>query len=256
MPMSRSPAPTFADHFSPQAAAYRRHRPGYPAALFDYLADLAPARNLAWDCGCGSGQAARDLATRFARVIATDPSGAQLAQAEPVCNVEYREAAEVDPRIAGASVDLVAAAQAAHWFDATRFHAEVNRVLRPGGVLALWTYGLPRVSADVDACVQAFHTDTVGPHWPPQRIHVDTGYRDLPFPFTDLAAPRFEHRTDWMLDDLLAHLGTWSAVRYYREHRGADPVAWVRDALARAWGTPVRQHAVYWPIALRVGRKP
>ncbi len=254
--MSHTSATEFADHFSPQAAAYRRHRPGYPAALFDFLAELAPARECAWDGGCGSGQAARDLATRFRRVIATDPSTAQLAQADPIANVEYREAAEVVPFLDDASIDLVTAAQAAHWFDAPRFHDEVARVLKPGGVLAVWTYGLPRISADVDACLAEFHGVTVGPCWPPQRIHVDSGYRDLPFPYPDLPAPRFEHCTDWALDDLLQHLGTWSAVRYYRERHGADPVASATPALAGAWGPATQRRRVRWPIGLRVGRKP
>lgn len=225
---------SFADHFSLQAAAYRLHRPGYPAALFDFLADLAPARELAWDCGCGSGQATRDLALRFARVIATDPSAAQLAQAGTTPNIIYRAAAETDPRIAGGSVDLVTAAQAAHWFDAPRFHTEVTRVLKCGGVLALWIYGLPRIDPAVDACVQEFHSVSVGRYWPAGRFHVDTGYRHLPFPYADLDAPAFEHRLQWTLEDLLQHLDTWSAVRYCRERTGTDPVAQARPALAQA----------------------
>jgi SAM-dependent methyltransferase len=245
----------FADHFSSQAAAYRRHRPGYPPALFDFLAAQAPARLQAWDCGCGSGQATGDLAARFARVIATDPSMAQLAEAEAFPNVTYRRAAERDPAIADASVDLLTAAQAAHWFAADRFHAEAARVLKPGGVLALWTYSLPRIDAGVDACLEAFHTVTVGPYWPPERVHVDNGYRDLPFPWPDLPVPAFAHVLHWSLEDLLSHLGTWSAVRYCRERTGTDPVTHVRADLARAWGA-TRVRAVRWPISLRAGRRP
>lgn len=255
-PMTQPSTPAFADHFSPQAAAYRLHRPGYPPDLFDFLAGLAPSRDLAWDCGCGNGQAARDLALRFAHVIATDPSAAQLAQAGAVPNVTYREAAESDPNIPDGSVDIVTAAQAAHWFDASRFHGEVARVLKPGGVLALWTYGLPRIDAPVDACVQEFHTLTVGPYWPPGRYHVDTGYRHLPFPYGDLASPTFEHALHWSVEDLLQHLGTWSAVRYYREQNGTDPVARLRPALEAAWGAGATQRSVIWPISLRVGRNP
>lgn len=49
---------SFADHFSGVSAAYAAFRPRYPSALFDFLAQAAPARNAAWDCGTGSGQAA------------------------------------------------------------------------------------------------------------------------------------------------------------------------------------------------------
>src|SRR5690606_13750301 len=78
----RSPV-TFEDHFSKLAAAYAAHRPGYPAALFAYLAALAPARDLAWDCGAGNGQAAVSLVAHFAQVVATDASAQQIARAFP-----------------------------------------------------------------------------------------------------------------------------------------------------------------------------
>lgn len=68
----------FPDHFSAVAADYASHRPSYPAALFDWLAEQAPARRLAWDCATGSGQAARDLAGRLDRVNATDAAAAQI----------------------------------------------------------------------------------------------------------------------------------------------------------------------------------
>jgi SAM-dependent methyltransferase len=248
--------PAFTDHFSPQASAYRRYRPGYPAALFDFLAGLCPEADRAWDCGCGSGQASRDLAARFAEVIATDPSAAQIAEADPAPNLTYRVAAESDPLIAPASVDLVIAAQAAHWFDQARFHAEVRRVLKPRGILAVWTYGLPQVSTEVDAHVGRYHVDIVGPYWPPERAHVDNGYRELPFPFADMEAPRFTHETTWTLPQLLEHLGTWSATRYFRERRGEEPLDLVRAQLRAAWGDADAPATVRWPIDLRVGRNP
>ena len=66
----------FKDHFSDLAAGYAAHRPTYPKGLVDYLAGLAPARRLAWDCGCGSGQLSTLLADAFERVTATDASAA------------------------------------------------------------------------------------------------------------------------------------------------------------------------------------
>ena len=69
----------FKDHFSRLAAHYASFRPRYPPALFDYLEECCPRRDCAWDCACGSGQATLALATRFAAVIATDASAAQLA---------------------------------------------------------------------------------------------------------------------------------------------------------------------------------
>lgn len=68
----------FGDHFSAQAKQYAAFRPTYPPELVAYLAQLAPGRELAWDCGTGQGQAARLLAAEFRQVVATDASAAQL----------------------------------------------------------------------------------------------------------------------------------------------------------------------------------
>ena len=67
-------AQLFHDHFSSGANRYADFRPHYPAALFDYLATLAPQSSLVWDCACGNGQATADLAGRFDKIIATNPS--------------------------------------------------------------------------------------------------------------------------------------------------------------------------------------
>ncbi|MEX2155506.1 MAG: class I SAM-dependent methyltransferase [Gemmatimonadales bacterium] len=83
---------SFADHFSGVSAAYAAFRPHYPEALFTFLAQAAPARQAAWDCGTGSGQAALGLARHFARVTATDASDAQIAHATPHARITYRVA--------------------------------------------------------------------------------------------------------------------------------------------------------------------
>jgi len=82
----------FNDHFSIVARQYADFRPHYPAALFDFLATLAPGNSLVWDCAAGSGQATTDLAARFKTVIATDASAEQIASAPRRSNVEYRVA--------------------------------------------------------------------------------------------------------------------------------------------------------------------
>ena len=81
---------TFHDHFSGHASAYREARPHYPDALFDWLAGIAAARDLVWDAGCGNGQASVALASRFARVHATDPSANQIDNADARPNIVYR----------------------------------------------------------------------------------------------------------------------------------------------------------------------
>ena len=136
----------FKDYFSRLAANDASFRPRYPPSLFDYLAQSCRQRQCAWDCACGSGQATLDLAARFACVIAADASAAQIAAALPHPHVRYRVASAAASALDSASVDIVTAAQALHWFELAPFDAEVERVLRPRGVLAVWTYGVVHVA--------------------------------------------------------------------------------------------------------------
>ena len=244
----------FRDHFSDVAAAYAAHRPSYPPALVAILARLAPASGLAWDAGCGSGQLSVLLAGRFDRVVATDASPEQLARAALHPKVEYRcaraEASGLPERV----VDLATAAQAAHWFDLPAYYAEARRVTRPGGIVALISYGVVTVDADLDAVIRRFYRDVLGSYWPPERRHVDDGYRSLPFPFQELDAPAFEIRLDWRLEDLVGYVGTWSAVWALEEAQGPGPFATFRRELEAAWRPATAARSVRWPLALRVGR--
>jgi len=245
---------SFQDHFSDVAAAYAAYRPSYPPALVDFLARLAPARRLAWDAGCGSGQLSLLLAGHFERVVATDASPEQIARATAHPKVEYRcaraEASGLPERVA----DLVTAAQAAHWFDLPAYFAEVRRVTRPGGIVALISYGVVTADADLDAVIRPFYREVLGAYWPPERRHVDEGYRSLPFPFEELDGPSLEIRLDWRLEQLVGYVGTWSAVWALERAQGQGSLATFRRELAKAWGPATTVRTVRWPLALRVGR--
>lgn len=244
---------TFADHFSVQAADYAKYRPGYPRELFEWLRTSTPRHTLAWDVGTGNGQAALQLADFFDRVTATDPSAAQLKHAVAHERVTYRVQAAEDCDLPDASVDLVTAAQALHWFDFERFYRQVRRVLRPSGVIAAWTYDLNEVDAGVDAIVRKYYTDIVGPYWPAERRYVETGYRALPFPFVEIPVPAMRMETSCTFADYLRYLGTWSATQRYREVRQQDPVALIAEELRCAWGGSAKR-VICWPLRVRAGR--
>jgi SAM-dependent methyltransferase len=243
----------FKDHFSSQSAAYRRYRPEYPAALIRYVASLAPDRRVAIDCATGNGQAAVALGERFETVLAVDGSWSQLELAQAHGRVHYAASLAERLPLRERSVSLVAAAQAAHWFDFDRFHAECRRVLVPGGVVALWTYEKFRVDPRVDAVIDQFYSAVVGPYWPPERRFVEQGYRTLPFPWREEPAPPFALETDWDLQQVLGYLATWSAVQRYRDQRREDPLPELASRLAADWPDG-KGRRLRWPIHLRIGR--
>jgi SAM-dependent methyltransferase len=245
---------SFSDHFSTIAKRYAAYRPRYPQALADALAALTPGHDLAWDAGCGNGQLSVQLAECFTRVIATEPSQAQLDEAPAHPRVEYRRAKAEDAVLDNASADLAVAAQAAHWFDWPRYVAEVARVTKPGGLVALVSYGILHVAGDADALVARYYHDDVGPFWPPGREHVENGYRDLAWPWPAVDAPSISMSAEWAREELYGYVATWSATVKRIETLGPGAYHQLGEQLARVWPDGERR-TVTWPLAIRLARR-
>ena len=119
---------------------YERGRPDYPAPAVDFLVSrlgIGPASTVA-DLGAGTGKLTRALLPRAAAVVAVEPMAgmrSQLARAATGALVAGATAENLPLR--SGSIDAVTAAQAFHWFRADAALAEIHRVLRPGGGLAL-----------------------------------------------------------------------------------------------------------------------
>jgi SAM-dependent methyltransferase len=246
---------SFKDHFSKQAEGYAKFRPRYPQKLFDYLGSIAPSRQIAWDCGTGNGQAAGGLASVFDRVIATDASEKQIANAQSHEIVEYRVAPAENSGIGSETIDLIMVAQALHWFGLDRFYLEARRVLKPEGVLAASAYNLLHIEPAIDQIVNRYYYEVVGPFWPPERKLVEQ-FADIPFPFHKIDPPKFEMTADWNLNHLVGYLQTWSSTQRFVAATGSDPLEQISDELHRAWGDSRQTRIVAWPLILRAGRKP
>jgi len=245
----------FHDHFSNVASRYADFRPCYPPALFDHLATLIPANSTVWDCACGNGQASVDLAARFHRVIATDASKDQIASATPSEKIEYRVATAEQSGLADHSVNMITVAQALHWFNFDHFYAEVKRVLNPGGVIAVWAYGINTVEGkEVNDLVQHYYSEVLGPYWPPERKYVEEGYHTIPFPFAETTPPSFRMEARWNLEELLGYFSTWSATNRYIKNQGDNPIGPLAAALTKVWGPATDRRLVVWPLAVRIGK--
>lgn len=242
------------DHFSTVARHYAASRPRYPAELFAWLSDQCPVHELAWDVGAGSGQASVALAAHFAQVRATDLSARQLEQASAHPRVAYRAAPAHDSGLPDGSVDLVTVAQALHWFDVARFHDEARRALKPGGLIAEWTYGIVRIEGEQpDAVVRDYYVNVVGPYWPAERRHVENAYADLPFDFRRLDPPAFAMHLHWDLASLIGYCRSWSATARFHAATGIDPIEALGERLAVVWGPAGSVREIRWPLSLRVG---
>ncbi len=249
---------SFQDHFSSVSEGYQQYRPDYPDELFYHLAHVCHEHECAWDCATGTGQSARALAPYFDRVIATDGSEAQVLMAAAnekkgsESKLIFKTATAERSGLADHSVDLITVSQAAHWFDLETFANEVDRVLKPGGILAIWCYSLLNIEDDINALVNHFYYDVVGPYWPFERKLVENGYRDIQLPFTELAVPNYQMQASWNLSQLVGYFSTWSALRLYIEAQGTNPLDELATKLATVWGDPEQIRAIHWPLSLRI----
>lgn len=248
----------FKDLFSTQANLYSQYRPTYPKELYDYLFSISPSLDLAWDCGTGNGQAAIELATKFKKVIATDPSEKQINEAKKASNIVYEvgkaETFYLDHSELEGKVNLITVAQAFHWFNHKEFSVCVDKVLQPNGHLAVWTYAVANITPEVDIVVEKLYSKILNGYWEKERSLVDEGYKSIVLPFKECETPKFELSADWTLEHLVGYLSTWSAVQTYIKKNNHNPVEDIYSDLKLAWGSQLVR-TIKWPLSLRVFKK-
>lgn len=241
------------DLFSKQAAAYRKYRPEYPQELYDYVLRQVEGRESAWDCGTGNGQVAAVLADYFYEIEATDISENQLINAIEKTNVYYQLCQAEKTQFDDNTFDLITVAQAIHWFNFEKFYKEVRRVAKARAVIAVWGYGLFQVDPEVDALVDTFYRDVIGPYWDSERRYIDEEYGSIPFPFKEIEGKKaFTIHKQWTLADLEGYLNTWSAVQKYIDARGENPVGALLESLQPIWPSSESRKVIF-PVFLKLG---
>jgi len=242
--------------FSRQSRAHSEVRPGYPAALFEWLASDSRSTSTAWDCATGNGQAALGLASFFDQVQATDVSSAQIVHAFKRPNIFYSVGRAEAPAFAAASFDLIVVAQALHWFDLDRFWREVARVARPGALFCAWGYSWPASTPGVDAALIVLFREILEPFWAPNNRILGAGYQSqaIVFPYARMGAPRFEIRVTWTLERLVEYMRTWSAYKHSRHDAAALAALDRIVAKARRIAGPDEPLSIRMPLVVVAGR--
>ncbi len=231
------------------------YRPSYPDELYAFLFKHTNRFGRALDCGTGNGQVAVRLAEKFDEVIGIDISKEQIARAFEGERITYKVADASESGLDSESVDLITAAQALHWFNTDKFYREVERILKPSGLLACWGYGLCTVNDQIDPLIQSFYDDVIGPFWPRQRMHIEEEYNSLRFPYPTINHPDVWIKKSWNLDQLLGYFRSWSSTQRYMQYKGYDPVRMLAVRLKRYWGDTEEPKHIYWPVFIKAGKK-
>lgn len=246
---------TFKDYFSGHAQDYAKYRPKYPDSVFRFISELAAAHTVAWDCGCGNGQAAIALTKYFTQVIATDASQAQIDQAFPCDSITYRVAPAESSGIESNSLDAIISANALHWFDLHAFFQEARRTMRDGAVIAVWAYGRATAASELDLVVESFNQRALAGFWAPETNHIAHKYKNFQFPFHEIQAPTFEMSMQWTFAEFAGYLSTWSAMQSLVKQQGTEQVDRFFEELKGVWGDPHKIRTVKTPLFMRIGTK-
>ncbi len=242
------------DIFSTQANLYVQYRPNYPAEVYDFIYSKLTGFDAAWDCATGNGQVAIELAKRFAQVYATDISDKQLSNAPALPNILYSNQQAEQTTFADNSFSLITGGTALHWFKHDAFFAEAKRVLKSGGILAAWAYGISSINPAIDELFNHFYNHTTTPYWEPERRYVDEQYQTIPFYMNEVTRTIIPMQKQWTLTHFEGYLNTWSAIQKMIAQTGQNPIPQLIQQLQPLWGLDEVKE-VSFPVYLVVGKK-
>lgn len=240
------------DPFSVQAGFYKKYRPIYPSKLYEFIFQHLDRYQHAWDCGTGSGQVAGYLADHFEKVFASDISRDQLNHAIQKENIRYINKPGEDSGYPAGFFDLIAVAQAVHWFDFDRFYKEVERTGRHHALIAVFGYGRIQTSGNLQPYVEKLYDKVFSEYYSSNRRYIEEHYRNIPFPFKEIPTPLFEYHTRLTIDELEGYFNTWSATQKYKAEYGENPVNPVIHQIRNKSNIDSKLH-VWFPMFLRLG---
>ncbi|XP_065061553.1 putative methyltransferase DDB_G0268948 isoform X2 [Rhopilema esculentum] len=222
---------------SDHANVYKKFRPLHPQSMAEFIVSFCKRQvsldrhellPLAVDVGCGSGQSSQMFAPYFQNVIGLDVSSAQIKEANTANgnnNVEFLVGSAESLPVENQTVSLLLCAQSFHWLDQEKFYKEVDRVLMPGGCLAVFAHHFNEFEQpSLNRIAREFAFETLKDYWDERRRTVDNGYRDIVLPYEDNERDDFQSITKTSLLDYLGYLSSLSSYRKFMKEHPDEPI--------------------------------
>lgn len=248
---------------SDHAKIYAQFRPDYPESvvktIVNYCKQCSNDLGLAVDVGCGSGQSTYPLVKYFEKVVGMDVSEKQIENGTAkYTDIEFRVGPAEDLAfLDSGSVSLVTVAQAMHWMNHETFYKEVNRVLKPGGVLAVYGYGLPQENKkEAHAIVLEFYL-SLKPYWDKERKFVEEHYKSFQLPFPGwIRNDDQEIVKQWTVDQYIGYITSWSGwQKLLKDNPESTALQKIHEKLSQLYPDD-ELVTIRWPIFMLLGTKP
>ncbi|TGK78659.1 class I SAM-dependent methyltransferase [Leptospira montravelensis] len=221
--------------FNLESEKYFLNRPRYPLELYSFINKHCNGNKLAWDCACGNGQVAIDLASYFEKIEASDINENQIINSFKHEKINYSIQNSENTYFPNNYFDLICAAQCLHWFNFQIYFNEVKRTLKKNGLFVTWGYSFFKIDNNIDNIIDSALFKIIDPFWSDKNRILHKQYSGIEFPFTKINIPEVEMSLSWDLNQLLSYLQTWSAVKLYIDKYSDHLLENLRQLLSGHW---------------------
>ena len=239
------------------ALVYAKFRPTYPPKTKELIIDFVKRNGDGFqkmvDVACGSGQSTFYMASLFSEVVGVDISQAQVNYAQEKSkqlnkydNIEFCVGSAENLPFEDNSVDVVTCASALHWLDEKSFYSEVDRILKPKGVMAAYGYGYVEPKHEkCRALVTRFYHGTLKGYWADRLKYVENYYKDFKLPYAKSERHNFYSDAEMKLPDFIGYLSSLSSYcNYCKHHPGTTVLNDLEQDLHQELGSDVSKELV------------